>query len=506
MRHYVIPVLVIIILTGLCVHFYKNTDLYGYDEADYMYAAGKGIAANYLDDHALPLKTFIESGSNLGKDKSKRTELSELIRSSDDISFYRHYHGPLFFYWLNLLRFFGCTDESSFRAGALILLGLTACLLLWAAVRVHGLSLPWILLPVVLLFGSQMNIMTDAELTPHAMYCLTSLLALVLLSRFLSSNRSSDWYAALFALALAFLSIEYAVLVAAVFILCLFVHRRSIFTQYTVLPFMMRSVGFLFLAIGVLWLGGIIKLTLVKNYLFFTYFTIVRGGEFGSGNFFDVWLHRFADSPVICILSLATVICFAFRLKKNAALLPYLAYPLLVVITSLRNTSTSPTYVSSIFPPIFLLSGIVLYELTKGKKMFIPIGIIAAIAFASFFFLKPTGIHSGDNSSDKVIRMLIPYLGSVRSADMNLIVPRSYLPSLHYYNRNKHFSSYAEEFDDLITIEGLLSHNSPDGFLYIGKDPERYAAVLKENTAAKADTLRYDPQSGEHMIYYHLSR
>src|SRR4029079_6588105 len=73
---------------------------YTYDEADYMYAASRGFSANYLDRDVLPFSTFVELGWAALAHPEARFALSEFIRNSTDISFYRHYHGPLYFYWL----------------------------------------------------------------------------------------------------------------------------------------------------------------------------------------------------------------------------------------------------------------------------------------------------------------------------------------------------------------------------------------------------------------------
>jgi hypothetical protein len=482
------PVLLIAVLTLLCMKFYKNTDVYGYDEADYKYASEKGIAANYLDQPVLPIKTFLASGSNLGSDKSKRTELSEIIRSADDISFYRHYHGPLYSYWLNLLDFFGAASERSFRGGTLILLGLTGMILLWAGIRVHNISTACALLPVVLLFGSEMNILTAAILTPHAIYCVTSLAALVFLSKFLITNKMIDWYLALLMLSFAMLSIEYAVLVATTFAICLFIFRKKIFVRIQVWTFLLRSIGLLLLSITVFWLGGIIKLTLLKNYIFFAYFTIFRGGEYGSGNFTDVWAHRFANSPVICVIAVATLIFFIVRIKKNYQLLPYFIYPALVLVTSLRNTSPSPTYVSSIFPPIFLPAGMLLFEISKGTNKLIPMLTTATVTILCICYLNPEG-NSGNTIDSETTKAVMSYLRSEKRTDTNIFVPRIYLPALHYYFQGKHFSGYAEEFDDPAAMAERLSQKPVSGFLCRSSNMGRYLSVLREHYAVTSDTL-----------------
>src|SRR5260370_3477748 len=73
---------------------------YLYDEADYMYAASLGLVANATDTPSMPLTAFFKTGLSRGRDPSQRESLSELIRASNDVLFYRHWHGPLYTYWL----------------------------------------------------------------------------------------------------------------------------------------------------------------------------------------------------------------------------------------------------------------------------------------------------------------------------------------------------------------------------------------------------------------------
>ena len=73
-----------------------SSEPYVYDEADYMYAASLGFAANWIDTPSIPISDFVRAGLSRGS----RQALSEKIRSGNDVLFYRHFHGPLFHYLL----------------------------------------------------------------------------------------------------------------------------------------------------------------------------------------------------------------------------------------------------------------------------------------------------------------------------------------------------------------------------------------------------------------------
>ena len=100
---------VLLTLISLCELLYASVvsnNRYGYDEADYMYAASQGLYANYIDKNTLPLAQFLRIGLSKGFQRENRTSLSEFIRASGDIAFYRHYHGPLSLYATHFLALF----------------------------------------------------------------------------------------------------------------------------------------------------------------------------------------------------------------------------------------------------------------------------------------------------------------------------------------------------------------------------------------------------------------
>ena len=93
---------------------------YIYDEADYMYATAQGPIPNAFDSPALPLPAFLRLGLGLGKDRTQQATLSEAVRNTNDIVFYRHWHGPILYYLLMPLAAFH-PSEQTVRASMLLL-------------------------------------------------------------------------------------------------------------------------------------------------------------------------------------------------------------------------------------------------------------------------------------------------------------------------------------------------------------------------------------------------
>src|SRR3989339_707289 len=70
---------------------------FNYDEADYAQAVAQGFWANYLDLNSISFPDFLKKGLKSFITGTHRT-LSEEIRESGDVAFYRHFHPPLVFY------------------------------------------------------------------------------------------------------------------------------------------------------------------------------------------------------------------------------------------------------------------------------------------------------------------------------------------------------------------------------------------------------------------------
>src|SRR5688572_12831930 len=108
---------------------------YAYDEADYMYAGQQGFWANYSDRNSLSLVTFVQKGLELARDDTRRFAMSQYVRASDDIAFYRHYHGPVYAYWISVWHALGVRHEGTFRATGLILHALLTIAIFWLFLR-----------------------------------------------------------------------------------------------------------------------------------------------------------------------------------------------------------------------------------------------------------------------------------------------------------------------------------------------------------------------------------
>ena len=183
-----------------------SSEPYVYDEADYMYAASLGFAANWSDTPSIPISDFVRAGLSRGS----RESLSERIRSGNDVLFYRHFHGPLFYYLLIPVSRLGWSEHAVRTAMLAIPCASLAVVYfgcLWLAPRSA--------LVVAVLFLSSYAVIRSTELAPHQLFALCSLGSLILLLKAIATADRRYWYGSVVAAGLAFCTLEVAFVLLA---------------------------------------------------------------------------------------------------------------------------------------------------------------------------------------------------------------------------------------------------------------------------------------------------
>jgi len=436
-------------------HGMISSGRYTYDEADYMYAASRGLTENYLDRSVIPFSTFVERGWEGFTHPEQRFVLSEFIRNSADISFYRHYHGPLYFYWL--IAFDGGAGGEYRVRWASFLLFLITIVVAHVGCRtlLSGDSRAGATIASSLVASSPTLAETSSLITPHALFIPALLLTLFLLG---SARKGCDrrlFFVAAACSALAMAAIEYAVLLVLTILMLGYMWRRTLFPDANwrnhVLA-VLQAVGVMLVVLFFLWPGGFLKLTLIRNYVFFAYFAVSRAQSYGDTGIATLWLNRVYASPVQYVLILLGIIGLAWiwRRHSHPELVPFLVYGVLHALTSARNRSGSVTYVAALLPPLFVIAGGVAATLLEGRKHVIRAAAVCAMTFiivvgAAFNFHLNRTTHvveraaaysagraiEQDDVRDSIIRW-----AAQRSDRRPALVPISIVATLHYYQEN----------------------------------------------------------------------
>ena len=197
-----------------------------YDEADYMYAGTRGVTANFLDRDAIPFSEYVRKGVELVRHPEERASISRFVRSSGDLSFYRHYHGPVYAYWLALWHAFGARSEVTYRASGIPLHALAALALFWLFLMTFPEYPPEIAFFAALLFVMNRTALLAATfITQHVIFEVLSLFTLFAVALFFRTGELRWWYLTAVLAAAEFATVEIAVVLMTALLLSLVLLR-----------------------------------------------------------------------------------------------------------------------------------------------------------------------------------------------------------------------------------------------------------------------------------------
>lgn len=441
---------------------------YFYDEADYMYAVSLGAAANYLDEPARSFPEFVRTG--LERRDSNRAALSADVRQQIDVNFYRHWHGPLYYYWLLLAP--SHWDEHAMRLWSLVL----SC----SAIVLANLGLLWILPPesrtlgAVLgtsLFAFSHAVMGTAELAPHALFALCYLGSLFCAAKAVLAANRNFWYGAAVFAGLAFATLEVTFTLILALLATVWIYRTKLGTG---ISWMLRPASVFCLTAVVVWPGAVLKLAFLKAYLFMAYLAVFRKNAWGGETFWSTWAARLTDSPVEWLLIVLAVILF-FRYRRmpgREAAMPFLFHAAFMMLATIRVNTSGARYMLPFVPALSVFAGIVLSrwltreaEVPRGAwRGVIPI-LICGLLIGRVVWWNAAHPQQPDARPAAVLVEIRGYLAAHQGAGSRVIgVPQGELPGLHYYFPLVQWRGYTDDttMAELVgTADAVLEPGNP---------------------------------------------
>ncbi len=440
MKH--VPV-ILILLAVLLFRMAPNVapDPYVYDEADYMYAASLGLAANYTDTPTLPLAEFVQTGLARGRNLSQRQALSEQIRAGHDVVFYRHWHGPLYLCILIPVSRLGLS-ERQVRTAMLAIPALTLlaiyCGCLWLIPGSAG-TFAALGSSLLFLFGS---VNASTELAPHHLFALLSAGFLFILSRFAASGRRIYWYGAVVFAGLAFCTLEVSFVLILTLAICAFVERRRLEADWRLAG---KSIALFIATVLLVWPAAFYKLSFVKGYLFMAYLALFRKSPWGTENFFEVWGHRVLNSPLEWIAILAGVFLYFRHSGENTRHIayPFLIYAILMLAATARVLTSSARYSLLFMPALDIFAALTLVPFLMAAPRRV---MYAALAlFCGFFGLTEYRLFNRNPKiQDPRPPAVLNYIREHQLQENTLLVPQEDLPMIHYYFPRMHLRGYSD--------------------------------------------------------------
>jgi len=459
MKHLLVAAALVALLLFLITRK-VSSEPYVYDEADYMYAASLGYFANWTDTPTLSLPDFLRIGLNRGKQAGGRQELSEFIRQSNDMVFYRHWHGPLYHFFLIPVSRLGLT-EHGVRAAMLAIPAVALLVIYFGCLwLIPGTRAILAALLAGVLFLSSFTVFRSTELGPHQLFALFYLGCLIFLAKSVASGRRSDWYAAIIMAALAFCTLEVAFVGVLTLAICGYIERDRLNVDWRLTA---RSIALFIATVLIVWPAAIFRLTFVKSYLFMAYLALARKGSWGNIGFFRTWGNRILSSPLEWAVIAFALILYLRRpwQKDNRFAYPFLIYSLLMLAATARVLSDSARYSLPFMPALDLFAGGILAQFLASLRRPAAFGIAGVLVVG----LCATAAYEAFSHPVKPDPHPAAVLEHIRRANLTnkaLLVPQGDLPMIHYYFPATRLRGYYTPQPVPSDLEGF----APDAILY----------------------------------------
>ena len=454
---------------------------YTYDEADYMYAGKRGFAANYLDQDAIPLPTFVQKGLELMRTPGQRSSFSEYIRSTGDINMYRHFHGPVYAYWLAFGQLRGLSDPGQYRRSGIFIhltTTLASMLIFWWLFP----SLPtWGGLLAGHLIGfSRTALVTSMGISQHLAFILVSLLTLAAAARFLRDFNPRWFYAMMTLLAVSYATVESAAFLTLGLALALFCARRDLLTSFHgwrgLLSLGLRGLAAWTIALLACWPMGILNLNFLKGYLAMGYLSLSRQ-LFSPISFVEMWTAKFSASPWEFGAFLAAIpLLWLCRRRLPRESWPFLCYALVFLLITIKMTITYTHYLGSFTTACAIILAIAASSIAQSRP-----GLTAPILFTALALtLVPTTLAYRSEAivsqTDRphLDQILTYFAQPTAQTSTHWFVPFEFVPMLHFYHPSLRFTAYDTDWATSRLAQAITQTNLPAGLLC---DPQTCAQI-----------------------------
>lgn len=495
------------ILAAVCASFagVTSNQPFGYDEADYMYAGTRGFAANYLDRGSLGMLGYVEKGLALLHDESQRASMSQFIRNSGDLDFYRHYHGPVYAYWIALWHALGARQESAYRSSGLILHALGSIVIFWMFRRIFpNLPVQAAFIAGATFAMNRTALVAATVITQHVAFTFLACCALFAVAEFLRTGRDGFWYAAAALIAVSFAAVEIAsVLIASVVVTVIWLERKR--GWKSLLSLLARGALCFVATLAILWPPGVFKLNALKGYMYLAYMALGRK-TFAPIGPMELWVFRLRTYPLEFVWLLGALVLGAawlWRTKSFRAAAPFLAYAIAFFCATLVITLPYTYYHASLPMALAVVTGVLFGELWSRLNPLL-CGAAAAALLASLLVLDVEFYR--ETARDYALKPLgtanvLAFLSSRPTAGP-VLVPFIMVPPLHFYRPDLPATGY-DETGAGQTPEQEAALLPPGTLVFCGPSLCRR---LDSDAASEAERIGTLPDSDEPLYVMRLRR
>lgn len=416
---------------------------YDYDEADYMSAASLGLERNWVDAGSMPLTDFVAAGRRSGADANQRAGLSALARSGSDPVVYRHWHGPLYYFWLTIPSSIKANEHTT-RELSLVFPVVTVLVIYCGSLLILGGIEGQVaaILASALFLWSPVTLETT-ELAPHMLFVLWYVCGLMLLAKAAAGGGRRYYYAAVVCAGLAAATLEVAFVLILVLAIFAWWQRRQLGAD---LVLARNSIGVLLATVLVSWPTGLLKLNFVKAYMVMVYLAVFRKGAWGDVTFLQTWSRRIAVSPVEWFLFAAALVLLIATGKRQDRRygMVFLLFAGLMILATLRVYAEGTRYMTPFFAAVEIFTAWTLAPmLVRFARPALVYGALGVICFSLIWNSERqlSGFRLNENPAAFAVIDAIRARGL---AEKTLLIPRMDIPTLHYYFPGMQTQAYTD--------------------------------------------------------------
>ena len=440
-----------------------NQHVYGYDEADYRHAAEHSIVDHWLDTPSISFQDFLRLGFQGTKSQGNQLSLSQRIRASGDLPFLRHNHGPAYWYVIVPIVHLTNPSEATLRMTGILWVSMLAVSAYIACVWLEVGQTAGIVAATLVATSSVLT-ETYFVLSPHGIYGVVSTLALLIGARALQIRSRSLGLMCAAIVALSLLTVENAVwlgLALSISALVIARYQQSI-SWKQIFTFCWQAALVIIAVLILLWPASLMKLTLLRNYIFFAYMVLKRPLSYGTTSIAQTWMSRFQAAPFQWLFLASFAVYFLYRWYARLRLqtkpskealwpLPFFIYFLVISITIFRLHSDSSRFVAPLVVPLAIFTGAAFQEIlqNQGKRLqfFVLLGL--TLLFIADFRINQNRRERSHGAAGDIIDQVVAFL-QTRNVHQELIVPQDYLPTLSWYLPKMTLRTYITD-EDLLT-------------------------------------------------------
>lgn len=472
---------------------------FAYDEADYMYAAARGIGNNYWDRPSISFAEFVSKGLELARNPGLRGNFSQYIRSTGDITFYRHFHGPLYSQWVGVWHALGVRTEAGYRRTGLVLHLLTA-LVIYLGFRAVFPSLPaaGAFVAAAAFLANRTALVTSLAITQHTLFIFLTVVTLFLAARFCRDLAPRYWYGAMASLALAFATVETSVLVLAALALTLAVLGARLRAQWPpgeLVRLLLKGVAVFVAVLVAVWPASLLKLSLLKGYLYLAYMTLRRKTFVPTGPE-ELWAAKLRTAPlefVLPALAVAATLLFWRKLSHRRELAPFLVYTGIFLVITLVITLSYTHYHGSLMAALAVLAGVWFGELWRRRGTLVRVtalGLVLAVlgGMAHGYYLEARHFQMRPPASKQVLEYLRSEPGNLQKV---WLIPFTLVPTLHFYHPETRFVGYdTDRAPEELAAEAMREESSAQILCEVRQCAALEAALGKYGQVARMRIAR----------------